>query len=117
MQGCSGKHVFLQCHGGPGALCAWLMRELQSCPAPGWGSQAGRAAGWAKAAPCASVWGQWEGKSLSLCQRAGRGLREAQAAQPDVLQEHDPTGETTHSPALENCAAAFLLQGNSCFCM
>lgn len=38
MQGCSGKHAFLQCHGGPGALCAWLMRELWSCPAPGWES-------------------------------------------------------------------------------
>lgn len=42
------------------------------------------------AAPCASLREKWKGKSLRVCQRAGRGLNEAKASQPDVLQKGDP---------------------------
>lgn len=116
MQGCSGKHVLPQRHGDLGALCAWLRKEVWSWPAPvlvgepGWeGCGAGEGS-----SPCLGV-GAAERQKLRLCQRPGRGLSEAQALQPDVLQRMTPgkghleTGKAAHGPSLENSTPAFLL--------
>lgn len=45
---------------------------------------------WGMAAPCALFHERWKGKSFCMCQRPGRGLNEAKASQPDVLQGDDP---------------------------
>lgn len=57
------------------------------CPERWWGSQAGRA-GSGQRQLCLGV-GAVERQSLCLGQRPGRGLSEAKAAQPDVLQGGD----------------------------